>query len=207
VRSIQQLETSTDNGHRHPVWARWVATAGPEGGLVYELGPAEGMLVARVPRYGQLRFRDRRGDPKNPQTWEFKETATNIGKIFSYRSYIQGNTLAAAVWTFEQVTAADYPQGLPLELTIRVYRSHKGKVDEPIQGSVVVRNPDTGLESREQIFSGKDFALDRILVPRKLYDSQDNQIDLFESLVTPDGRTEVWVRCLNPGQYFGMARA
>ncbi|NIL97873.1 MAG: hypothetical protein GTO62_12305 [Planctomycetales bacterium] len=163
--------------------------------------------MARVPRYGQLKFRDRRGDPKDPQTWEFKDKAVNIGKMFSYRSYIPGNTLAAAVWTFDGVTAENYPRGLPLELTIRVYRSHMGKIDEGITGSIVIRNPETGEESREQIFTGRDFAIDRIHIPRQLYDSRDNQVDLFDDLVTSDGKTEVWIRCLRPGQYFGMARA
>ncbi|MDH3717747.1 MAG: PDZ domain-containing protein, partial [Planctomycetota bacterium] len=199
VRSVQELETSTDNGHKHRVVARWVSEGTEQGVLEYDVGPAEGMLVARVPRYGELRFHDKGGD--------LKDKGVNIGKIFSYRSYIQGNTLAAAIWTFDGVTPASYPEGLPLELTIRVYRSHMGKIDEGVTGSIVIRNPDTGVESREQIFTGKDFAIDLINIPRQLYDSQDNRVDLFDTLVTSDGRTEVWMRCLTPGQYFGMARA
>ena len=54
----------------------------------YQLGPAEGMLVARVPVYGKLAFRDRTGKPA--------EKGINVGDEWTYRSFIEGGTLAAA---------------------------------------------------------------------------------------------------------------
>jgi hypothetical protein len=207
VRSVTETYTEVNRGHKHRVVASRPEGENEDGNPVYEIGPAEGMFAARVPRYGRLRFRDKRGDPKDSDTWQYTDRADNIGKIFAYRSYIRGNTLAAAIWTFEGVTDERYADGLPLDLNIRVYRSHKGTIDKGITGSIVVRNPETGAKSRERIFTGREFTIDRIDIPRRLYDSDDNLVDLFETLVTPDGRTEVWVRCLDPGQYFGMAQA
>ena len=211
ARTIQETSTSTDKGHKHHIVARGgpgedERSKGTPGTIEYEAGPDEGMLVARVPRYGQLRFRDKQGDPKQPATWVFKDKADNIGKIFSYRSYIRGNSLAAAIWKFDDVTPEQFPNGLPLELTIRVYRTHMGVINQGVTGSIVIRNPKTGARSREQIFTAKDAETDRIDIPRQLYDRQDNLVDLFENFVHK-GETEVWIRCLNSGQYFGMAGA
>ena len=205
-RTILETLTETNRGHKHRVIAR--QPTDPAESLQYTLGTAEGMFLARVPHYGSLRFRDSKGDPKDSRTWTFNEQGVNIGKIFSYRSYIRGNTLAAAIWTFDDLTPEKYPDGLDLDVNIRVYRSYVGKIDAPIVGSMFVRNPDNGKRSREQIFSGKDFTTDQMHIARKVWSMDDELIDLFaDGLVTPDGRTEVWISCVDPGQYFGMAEA
>ena len=36
--------------------------------------------------------------------------------------------------------------------------------------------------------------------------AQKTEFDLFEDLVTPDGRLEIWLQCLEPGQHFGAAQ-
>ncbi len=205
-RTILETFSGTNRGHKHRIVARHPDD--PEATVAYSVGPAEGMFLARVPKYGSLRFRDSKGDPKDSRTWTYDEQGVNVGKIFSYRSYIRGNTLAAAIWTFDDLTPEQYPNGLDLDVNIRVYRSYLGKIDAPVVGSLFVRNPDTGKRSRAQIFSGKDFATERMRVSRKVWSMNDELIDLFANeLITPDGRTEVWISCVDPGQYFGMAEA
>tara|TARA_Y100001933_G_scaffold244592_1_gene274460 strand:+ start:11623 stop:13755 length:2133 start_codon:yes stop_codon:yes gene_type:complete len=205
-RTILETFTGTNRGHKHRIVTRRSGT--DKTTATHAVGPAEGMFLARVPQYGSLRFRDSKGDPQDPRTWTFNEQGVNIGKIFSYRSYIRGNTLAAAIWTFDGVTPEKYPNGLDMDVNIRVYRSYLGKIDAPVVGSISVRNPDTGKRSREQIFSGKDFTIERMQIARKVWSLDDELIDLFaDGLITPDGRTEVWISCMDPGQYFGMAEA
>ena len=60
----------------------------------YVLGAPEGNLVARVPIYGELRFLDREGNPALK--------GINVGQEWEYRSYIEGRTLASAIWTFHE---------------------------------------------------------------------------------------------------------
>ncbi|MEX1223570.1 MAG: hypothetical protein WEA31_03400, partial [Pirellulales bacterium] len=97
--------------------------------------------------------------------------------------------------------------GLPLDMDIRVFRGHKGDIRQGITGSLRIRNPDTGVSSRERIFVAQEFEVDRINIPRSMTSVDGAPLDLFKDLVTEDGRVEVWLRCVNPGQYFGMAQA
>lgn len=182
-------------GHYHDV----IIEEDSRGETVYQLSSPKGMFRARVPVYGKLRFRDRTG----------KDVARgiNVGNEWAYRSYIEGGTPAAAIWSFNNIRAADFPDGLPLELNIRVFRSHKGNIEEGILGSLVVRNPDTGRASDLHTFRAKEFYIDTQPIPRELTDSDGKPVDLFDDLITPDGRVEIWLQCLNHAQYFGAAQA
>jgi hypothetical protein len=189
--------TDTVQGHWHPVTA---TKRGEE--LVYQLGPPRGLLDARVPIYGNLTFKDRMGIDT--------DKGVNVGEEWTYRSYIEGGTLAAANWRFEGLRPEMFRRGLPLEMTIRVFRTHKGEFTregeiKPVQGSLILRNPRTRLTSAEQPFPAKEFQTDAQLVPHELLDRQGNAIDLFRDLVA-DGELEVQLQCVSPGQYFGMAR-
>ncbi len=169
---------------------------------IYQLGPPKGLLVARVPVYGKLHFKDRTGKDA--------EKGVNVGDEWTYRSYIEGGSLAAAVWTFDGVTEAKFPDGLPLELTIEVFRTYKGDTSDPedipgILGSLAVRNPKTGEMVEAKIFTAKDFATDLQFIPRKLQTADGRTLDLFRDLVA-DGRVEIWLRCLPRAQYFGAAQ-
>lgn len=187
--------TDIKHGHWHAVEPSTRSKSG------YTLGPPEGIFVARVPKYGTLKFRDRWGHPGK---------GISVGKEWSYRSFIEGGTLAAASWTFEDVTPDQFPDGLPVEMTIRVFRSWKGKMDEGLLGSLVLRNPKTGRTSGMRTFRCKDAQIDRLEIPAKLPDAANPsgpQLELFKDLVTPDGKVEVVLQCLAPTQYFGMAKA
>lgn len=187
------------HGHEHHV-------SGVEqaGRTEYRLSGPEGFMRARVPHYGRLRFLDRKG----------VEVARGIsvGNEWTYRSFIDGGTSAAAIWTFDGVDKSmlkEWPDGskyLPLELIVRVFRTYKGNIEEGIQGSIQLRNPDTLVKTDEDPFTAKDASINGFDIPTKLYDTDQQPIDLFDDLVTEDGRLEVIVQCLNPSQYFGFAQ-
>lgn len=168
----------------------------------YKIGPPQGGLAARVVRRGDLRFKDRSGNPGS---------GVNVGHEWAYRSYIEGGTLAAAVWTFDGMTAGKYPEGFNLELNLRVFRTHKGNIEKGIRGSITIRNPRAGaaiLSSEPISFSATEFAIDRQFIPRQLKaidsDGTVSDVDLFKDL-TDDGKLEVWIQCSERGQYYGMA--
>ncbi|MDY0167859.1 MAG: hypothetical protein RBS80_15030 [Thermoguttaceae bacterium] len=238
-----EIETETAHGHRHTFRADAIRRDGdrreliprgrvrtdvarghwhefsytvPDGALrsddplalQYTMGPPEDRFVARVPIYGKLRFKDSSGEPV--------EAGVNVGSEWAYRSFIQGGTLAAAIWTFEGITPQRFPEdrfpeGLPVELTIEVFRTYKGDTSgediPPIHGSLIVRNPASGEQVEVRIFPAREFATDTQIIPRKLTRASDGRtFGLFEDFVH-DGKLEVWVRCIEPAQYFGMAQA
>jgi hypothetical protein len=183
-------------GHRHAVRP---AAAGVTG---YEIGPPDGLLEARRPLRGTLRFLDREGRPSTK--------GISVGAEWSYRQYIEGGSLAAAIWTFSGVSGREFPDGLPLEMIVRVFRTYKGDIEKGIAGSIRVRNPSSGLQSDPFYFTAKEFSIDSLLIPRQLSatsaDGGTREIDLFKDVVA-DGRIEVILQCLEPSQYYGIAQA
>ena len=185
----------TDNvqGHRHAV---------RRSGDGYAIGAAEGLLEARRPLRGSLRFLDREGRPSTK--------GISVGSEWTYRQYIEGGSLAAAIWKFEGISEREYSNGLPLEMIVRVFRTYKGSIEKGIKGSVRVRNPASGLQSDPFYFTAREFTIDSLLIPRKLAststDGGTRQVDLFQDIVA-DGRVEVILQCLEPAQYYGVAQA
>ncbi len=212
-----EARTSLDRGHRHRVdlgldgggrtehlqGHHHEITATTVGGVTtYRVGPPEGLLEARRPLRGSLAFLDREGRTSTK--------GISVGAEWSYRQYIEGGKLAAAIWTFEGIDEARFPDGLPLEMVVRVFRTYKGVIDKGIAGSVRVRNPSTRLQSDPFYFTAKEFTIDRIDIPRTLStttaDGGTKQVDLYRDMLA-DGRIEVELQCLEPAQYFGVAQA
>jgi hypothetical protein len=208
-----QGRTSRVNGHRHKVTIapsgrgrvqieqrHWHALESHKNGneTTYELGPEEGMLVARVPVYGKLRFLARDGQPA--------EKGINVGDEWAYRSFIVGGSYAAAIWSFDGITEDRFPNGLPVEMTIEVFRTYKGEIEQGVPGSLMVRNPKTGLTSARRRFESKEFTVDEHLIPRKLQGQNGKELDLFKDLVS-DGKVQIWLRCEARDQNFGIAQA
>jgi hypothetical protein len=195
-----RLTTDTEQGHWHEI-----IQEGEGENATYQVGPPQGHLLARVPVYGKLRFLTRTGSPGR---------GINVGNEWSYREYIDGGTLAAAIWTFEGVTEDRFPDGLPVEMNIRIFRTHKGDIERGVMGSIEVKNPNQSARINSSVmdtFEFKEFEILGRKIPRKLQaiDSVTNEIrevDLFEDLA-PEGKLEVWVKCAESGQYFGMAQA
>ena len=108
--------TDVVQGHYHRVHAEKI-----NGRIHYIVGPPEDELTARVPIYGKLRMLDRSGKPT--------AVGINIGKEWTYRSFLDGGTPMAAIWTFSGITKDKFPDGrLPLEMFLRVFRTYKGKI-------------------------------------------------------------------------------
>ncbi len=184
----------TAQGHRHAV------SRSASGDWI--VGPAEGLLEARRPHRGTLRFLDRDGRPS--------AKGISVGNEWAYRQYIEGGTAAAAIWTFSDVTEREFPEGLPLEMIVRVFRTHKGRIEEGIHGTIQLRNPVSNVRSQAFPIVAREFTIDSLFVPRALEavlaDGSIRTIDLFADLVA-DGRVEVWLQCLEPAQYYGVAQA
>lgn len=184
------------HGHRHRITAR---SSGSE--TVYDIGPPEGILDARRPLRGRLRFLDREGRPA--------AKGISVGQEWGYRQYIEGGSGAAAIWTFAGIREQDFPDGLPLEMNIRVFRTYKGTITEGIHGTIQLRNPSNNLRSEALPIVAKE-SIDEFWIPRKLAvvlaDGHVKEADLYDDFVS-DGRVEIWLQCLEPAQYYGVAQA
>ena len=210
------IVASEVNNHTHPV--KKIV----EGDKVrYEVGAERGTVQAKVPIYGKMKFRDAN---------EFEKTrGINVGEEWEYRSYIAGATPEAVIWTFDHITPDKFAEGLPIEMTISVFRTHKGNIEQTIMGSLLIRNPVTGLTAETNIFNSEKYVTNALFVPRtidrgKVEDrprllkelgqkesferqttfKEKESYDLFEDFVV-DGKLEVWLQCLDNGQYFGAA--
>ncbi len=193
-------KAASTNEHEHQITSE---TRG--GDTVYTLSGPEGLLRARVPYYGSLHFLDRKGVDV--------AKGVSVGSEWTYRSFIEGGTPAAAIWTFsninEQTLGTDEKgaQILPLELVVRVFRTFKGNIEKGIQGVAQLRNPDNKtIKSEPWTFTAKDASINQFPWSRKLNDADNKPIDLLKDLVTEDGRVEVVVQCLDHAQYYGFAQ-
>lgn len=187
----------SNHGHYHPIEKR---------GENYRVLQAENFIRARVPRWGTLSFLDRQGLPK--------ERGISVGSEWTYRSFIEGNSQAAAIWQFDNVQPPPYlddpeisdeEKGLPIGLIVRVFRTHKGIIGKAIGGSIQVRNPETLVTSEIDYFPAVDAKVDEQTIPRKLTSTEGKEIDLYEDILQ-NGRLEIIVQCLESGQYFGFAK-
>jgi hypothetical protein len=171
------------------------------------LGPPIGMLQAKAPEYGTLEIRDRNGN---------RGEGINIGDEWMYRGYIEGgyNTKSAAIYTFSNVTRERYPDGLPLEMNLQVFRTYKGNIERGVLGEIVIRNPDPRAKVKQSgpiVFESKEFQSDQKLISSKNLFAPGQSVggknlDLFD-LVSPEGQVQVVIKCAEPSQYFGVAQA
>jgi len=95
---------------------------------------ARDMLTCRVPVYGSLFFRDREG--------LLATEGVNTGDVWAYRSYIEGNTQARAIWQFHNLTPEMFKRGpageetydIRLESRFEAFRTIKGSEDSMERG-------------------------------------------------------------------------
>jgi hypothetical protein len=197
-----RLETS--HSHTHAIEVQKDADTGKI--TSYTIGPAEGELIARVPVFGTLTFLDKTGRPSKTGK------GISVGKEWSYRSYIEGGSKQAAIWKFQGIKEEQFPEGLPVAMRIRVYRSWKGIIEKGSPGSLSVRVPGTENWVEALIFTAKDDTIDVQTLPLELEmrdpknPDHTKKLDFFNDLVK-DGAVEIRLQCVERDQYFGVAQA
>lgn len=144
------------NGHTHPVRTEKVGDK-----TRYIVGIEQGTLQARVPVRGKLSFRGSDGMDKS--------VGINVGHEWEYRSYIGVDE--AAIFTFSGIHPSNFPEnvftiGIPVEMTLGVFRTHKGDIEKGVRASLAVRNPKTGLKVEVLTFHTEEFITKSIPIPR-----------------------------------------
>ncbi|MEO1972729.1 MAG: hypothetical protein ABGX07_14300, partial [Pirellulaceae bacterium] len=198
--SVIEGQTDLAMGHVHTVQV----TGDGEDARVIISGP-EDQLLARVPMFGELSFFARDGKPS--------KEGINVGEEWGYRGYIEGGSLGRFEFDFPDVKAKDFPDGLPFELNISVFRTHKGTITRGILGTISLVNIDPNSEyvqSSPIHFNATEFVVDKKFIPRKIgarnrKTGEIDEIDLFDELVS-DGKLRVVIQCSERGQYFGAAQ-
>jgi hypothetical protein len=201
--------TELKQGHRHNV------TRNADGS--YTVGPPLEQFQARVPLYGELTWLDREGKAD-------EKGGISVGQEWEYRRYITGGTQAAAIWRFSGLRREDFPvdeegKCIPLEITLRIFRTYKGDITQGVLGSLTFRNPNEAAnkQSTRQFKRFKEYETDTFKIPLKLDRLPDEQslqggrdvkvnekLDLFDDLVH-NGQLEVILKCEEPAQYYGVA--
>lgn len=170
----------------------------------YTVGPPLGQLVARVPHYGRMKIRDRVGNEVTK--------GLNVGNEWEYRGYIEGASKAEFEWTFEGLNEKDFQNGLPIELTIRIFRTFKGNIEKTVLGRLIVRSGDdaSNLAAAPLSIRPQEFDVFRFTIPPKLKrlstgSGPSGDLDLFKDLAK-NGRLKIALQCAEPAQYYGAAR-
>ena len=209
--------TNFVRGHRH------VVTRNDDG--TFTIGPPTGQLRARIPAYGEIQFYGRSGELKEQGIDVGNERlaggygSAGISRLIGVakgtrkleHGYVEGGTLGMAEFTFSNVTPSRYPVGIPVDLSIRAYRSYKGDIETGIRGSLTMRNPDTGAEANPIPFIVEEYQVDEKLLPLQVQgtnaDGDSDDLDVFQDLVTSDGRLQVQLKCLDRSQYLGVTKS
>ncbi|EMI40586.1 ABC transporter permease [Rhodopirellula sp. SWK7] len=208
--------TDMVRGHRH------VVIRNEDGS--FRVGPAEGALRARVPSYGSLVFRDRSGNLQEEGIDVGNERlaggygSAGISRLIGVsrgtrkieHGYVEGGGLGTAEYTFSGVTADRYGDSIPVDLSLRAYRSYKGNIEKGIRGSITMKHPSKPIESNPIGFTVNEYEVDQKFLPLEIEGTNGNKtevLNVFEDLVDEKGRMTIVVRCLDDSQYLGMTPA
>ncbi|EMI55584.1 ABC transporter permease [Rhodopirellula sallentina] len=208
--------TDMVRGHRHVVIRK------DDGS--FSVGPVEGALRARVPSYGSLVFRDRSGNLQEEGIDVGNERlaggygSAGISRLIGVargtrkieHGYVEGGGLGTAEYTFSGVTKERYGSSIPVDLSLRAYRSYKGNIEKGIRGSITMKHPSKPIESNPIGFTVNEYEVDQKFLPLEIEGTNGNKtemLNVFEDLVDEKGRMTLVVRCLDDSQYLGMTPA
>jgi hypothetical protein len=174
----------------------------------YSVGGPEGLLTARVAHYAdKLDFRDKQG--------QLRPKGISVGFEWEYRSYLEGATPEAAIWKFSGLRPEDFPRdefpdGLPIQLTLSVFRTHKGEIDKGVVANLVLKNERTGFETEPIRFTTKEFDVLRLDVgysvrARPRPDAAYEDAELWRDILA-GGDVTVQLQCDDVQQYLGVAK-
>ncbi len=208
--------TDMQQGHRHVV---------SDNGET--IGPPEGNLEARVPVYGDLVFFDRSGVKSNKGINVGYEEAgggfgsSGIARWFKKKvepkrfehAYIEGASLSYALFTFQNVRPQRFDEGeegITMQMRLRAYRTFKGEIEIPVRGTITLRNPDKPqVTSKPRPFQVQEYLIDEHSFDAALEGTDagvEKELDLYQDLVSEDGRLEIIIKCIDRGQYLGMTQ-
>ncbi len=168
-----------------------------------------GSLTARVPVYGEISWLNKQGNEALQ--------GDNVGDIWTFRSYIAGNTKARAIWDFTGIDEDSFrknPQTgepeLHLESTFNVFRSFKGDLERGILARYTFVNDSRGLRVSVDPFEVQEFraGANVMTIPRKITYGPDRSLsaDILDDLAD-DGNLRIEVECLTTSQYLGAAQS
>lgn len=209
--------TNIVRGHRHIV----TLTESGE----FEIGPPINALRARVPSYGSIQFFDRRGEEKQEGVDIGAERiavggygSAGVSRVLGLskgprkiqHGYVEGGTLGSAEFVFNDVTPQKYPDGIPLDLSLRAYRSYKGDIESGVRGSITLKHPSQEIETNPRAFVINEYEVDEQLLPLEMEGTSNNEtkiLSVFDDLVDEQGRLKVVIRCLDRSQYLGVTQS
>jgi len=172
-------------------------------------------LICRDPLFGKLEFLDREGG---------KGLGVNVGDRLDFRSFIEGATKARAIWTIENVNESILHSNncFQLESRFEAFRTHKGDFKRTTYFQYTLANPDNpainvplSLIKIDEFRNNANFVTVGPTI--QLADAEGKPLsnaappaeankDFFKDLVSKDGKIQVQVACIDPGQYVGMSR-
>ncbi|MDA8745388.1 ABC transporter permease [Rubripirellula amarantea] len=208
--------TNNVRGHRH------VVTRTDDGEFV--IGAPVGALRARVPVYGDITFYGREGEEREAGIDVGAEQlaggygSAGISRLVGVskgarkiqHGYVEGGTLGSVHYTFSGITPNRYRDGIPVDLSIRAYRSYKGDIETGIRGSITMKHPTKAIETNPIAFVVNEYAVDEKTLPLTLEGTDGNEtrvLNVFEDLVDEEGRITIVLRCIDEAQYLGMTRS
>ncbi|MGI9470078.1 MAG: ABC transporter permease [Rubripirellula sp.] len=209
--------TDIVRGHRH------IVTQTSDGDFV--IGPPTGALRARVPSYGEIQFFDRSGEQKDAGIDIGAERfatggygSSGISRVIGIsrgsrkvqHGYVEGGTLGSAEFTFSDVTPSRYAEGIPVDLSLRAYRSYKGDIESGIRGSITMKHPTKQIESNPIAFVIDEYEVDERILPLEIEGTDNNQtrmLSVFDDLVDENGQMKIVIRCLDRSQYLGVTQS
>ncbi len=190
----------------------------------FEIGPPTGAFRARVPSYGEIQFYDRAGNPKDAgidvgaerldegygSAGMSRLLGVTKGKRRIEHGYVEGGTLGMVEFTFANVTPDRYPDFIPIDLSLRAYRSWKGDIESGIRGSVTLKHPELSIETIPFEFEIDEYQVSELELPLIIKGSEGDvtrDLNVFEDIVDENGQMKVVIRCLDRSQYLGVTRS
>ncbi len=190
----------------------------------FEIGPPIRAFRARVPSYGEIQFYNRQGEKKDAgidvgiERLAGGYRTSGISRLIGVsrgsrkiqHGYIEGGTLGMAEFTFSNVTPERFEEFIPIDLSIRAYRSYKGDIESGIRGSLTLKHPVKPIETEPFEFVVNEYEVDEIEFPlqKEGTDGEETRmLNVFEDIVDENGQMQVIIRCLDRSQYLGVTRS
>ena len=149
-------------------------------GLISHLPEAQRQpLSARVPVFAEkLSFLTREGGTTDETGGE--ATGVNVGDVVMFRSFVEGNTKARAIWRFNGLQPSQFQDGrFLLDSSFQSFRTHKGKIDRELLTQYTLINPTNGLRVRLKVFKNREFRRNTydVMAQRALFEKRETGDD------------------------------